>query len=415
MRSSVLNGESIYSAFRALFVFRRRPGAPANVGKERREPMNSFSVRTRIMEGGGLETIAPRLHRVFIVTDGFMASSGKVSYITDELDKAGAEYRIFDQVKADPDVGTVTKGVDTILEFKPDAVIAFGGGSPIDAAKAIVFFAAKACDMRDCMFIAVPTTSGTGSEVSRFAVITDPEKEVKYPLVEDSLLPDVAILDAVLTASVPPAVTADTGIDVFTHAVEALVSTAANDFSDAAAEKAIKLVRKHLLTAYREPDNMEARQGMHNASCLAGIAFSNSGLGLNHGMAHALGARFHIPHGRANGILLPYVMSFNAGCAESLTPVARRYAKIARLLGLESSSVRQSALNLIRTARKYVEQFHIPSNLQAAGVNKEEFEAELEAMAEAALADRCTATNPRPCTKEDILQVFRKAYTGKLP
>ena len=251
--------------------------------------------------------------------------------------------------------------------------------------------------------------------MSRFAVITDPEKEVKYPLVEDSLLPDVAILDAVLTASVPPTVTADTGIDVFTHAVEALVSTAANDFSDAAAEKSIKLVRKHLLTAYREPDNMEARQGMHNASCLAGVAFSNSGLGLNHGMAHALGARFHIPHGRANGILLPYVMSFNAGCSESLTPVAKRYAKIARLLGLESSSVRQSALNLIRTARKYVEQFKIPSSIQAAGVNKDEFEAELDAMAEAALADRCTATNPKPCTKEDILQVFRKAYVGKIP
>ena len=319
--------------------------------------MNSFSVRTKIMMGGGLETIAPKLHKVFIVTDGFMASSGKVGYITEVLDKVGAEYRIFDQVKADPDIATFTRGVDTI----------------------------------------------------------DPEKEVKYPLVEDSLLPDVAILDAVLTASVPPAVTADTGIDVFTHAVEALVSTAANDFSDAAAEKSIKLVRKHLLTAYREPDNMEARQGMHNASCLAGVAFSNSGLGLNHGMAHALGARFHIPHGRANGILLPYVMSFNAGCSESLTPVARRYAKIARLLGLESSSVRQSALNLIRTARKYVEQFKIPSSIQAAGVNKDEFEAELDAMAEAALADRCTATNPKPCTKEDILQVFRKAYVGKIP
>ena len=281
--------------------------------------MNSFSVRTKIMEGGGLETLAPKLHKVFIVTDGFMASSGKVSYITEKLDRAGAEYRVFDQVKADPDIGTVTKGVDMIQEFHPDAVIAFGGGSPIDAAKAIVFFAAKTCDMRECMFIAVPTTSGTGSEVSKFAVITDPEKEVKYPLVEDSLLPDVAILDAELTVSVPPSVTADTGIDVFTHAVEAFVSTEATDFSDAAAEKAIKLVKRHLLPAYQNPEDRKARQGMHNASCLAGIAFSNSGLGLNHGMAHALGARFHIPHGRANGILLPYVMSFNAGCAEQLT------------------------------------------------------------------------------------------------
>ena len=377
--------------------------------------MNSFSVRTKIMEGGGLETLAPKLHKVFIVTDGFMASSGKVSYITEKLDRAGAEYRVFDQVKADPDIGTVTKGVDMIQEFHPDAVIAFGGGSPIDAAKAIVFFAAKTCDMRECRFIAVPTTSGTGSEVSKFAVITDPEKEVKYPLVEDSLLPDVAILDAELTVSVPPSVTADTGIDVFTHAVEALVSTAATDFSDAAAEKAIKLVRRHLMTAYHQPGDMAARQGMHNASCLAGVAFSNSGLGLNHGMAHALGARFHIPHGRANGILLPYVMSFNAGCSESLTPVAKRYAKIARLLGLEATSVRQSALNLIRTARRYVEQLNIPSSIQAAGVDKAEFEAEAEAMAEAALADRCTATNPRPCSKEEILQVFHKAYIGRLP
>ena len=377
--------------------------------------MNSFSVRTKIMEGGGLETLAPKLHKVFIVTDGFMASSGKVSYITEKLDRAGAEYRVFDQVKADPDIGTVTKGVDMIQEFHPDAVIAFGGGSPIDAAKAIVFFAAKTCDMRECMFIAVPTTSGTGSEVSKFAVITDPEKEVKYPLVEDSLLPDVAILDAELTVSVPPSVTADTGIDVFTHAVEALVSTAATDFSDAAAEKAIKLVRRHLMTAYHQPGDMAARQGMHNASCLAGVAFSNSGLGLNHGMAHALGARFHSPHGRANGILLPYVMSFNAGCSESLTPVAKRYAKIARLLGLEATSVRQSALNLIRTARRYVEQLNIPSSIQVAGVDKAEFEAEAEAMAEAALADRCTATNPRPCSKEEILQVFHKAYIGRLP
>ena len=377
--------------------------------------MNSFSVRTKIMEGGGLETLAPKLHKVFIVTDGFMASSGKVSYITEKLDRAGAEYRVFDQVKADPDIGTVTKGVDMIQEFHPDAVIAFGGGSPIDAAKAIVFFAAKTCDMRECMFIAVPPTSGTGSEVSKVAVITDPDKEVKYPLVEDSLLPDVAILDAELTVSVPPSVTADTGIDVFTHAVEALVSTAATDFSDAAAEKAIKLVRRHLMTAYHQPGDMAARQGMHNASCLAGVAFSNSGLGLNHGMAHALGARFHIPHGRANGILLPYVMSFNAGCSESLTPVAKRYAKIARLLGLEATSVRQSALNLIRTARRYVEQLNIPSSIQVAGVDKAEFEAEAEAMAEAALADRCTATNPRPCSKEEILQVFHKAYIGRLP
>ena len=377
--------------------------------------MDAFSVRTKIMIGGGMDALAQRLHRVFLVTDKFMAESGKTNYVTDRLLRNGGEFKIFSDVQADPDIATVTRGVEQILEFQPDAVVAFGGGSAIDAAKAIVFFAARERDMRDCKFIAIPTTSGTGSEVTRFAVITNREKGVKYPLIDDSLLPDVAILDPQLTVSVPPAITADTGLDVFTHAVEAFVCTAANDFTDAAAEKSIKLVRRHLLNAYQHPDDLEARQGMHNASCLAGIAFSNSGLGLNHGMAHALGARFHIPHGRANGILLPYVMSFNAGCVDKLTPTAKRYAQISRLLGLESSSVRQSALNLIRTARQYIEKLSVPSTIQAAGVNAADFEAALEEMAQAAVADRCTATNPRSCTVEEVMHLYHKAFIGKLP
>ena len=359
--------------------------------------MEQFSVRTKIMTGSALEDLARQIHRGFVVTDRFMAESGRVSYVTDALDQVGAQWQVFSDVQADPDVATVTEGVSIIQEFKPDCVLAFGGGSAIDAAKAIVYFAAKTQDMRDCLFVAIPTTSGTGSEVSRFAVITDREKEVKYPLIDDSLLPDVAILDARLTASVPPVVTADTGLDVFTHAVEAFVCTAANDFTDAAAEKSIKLVRRHLLNAYQHPDDLKARQGMHNASCLA------------------LGARFHIPHGRANGILLPYVMSFNAGCSETLTPTAKRYAQISRLLGLESSSVRQSALNLIRTARRYVEKLNVPSTIQAAGVSAADFEAAVDEMAQAAVADRCTATNPRACTVEEVAQLYRKAYTGKLP
>ncbi|NCB63697.1 MAG: iron-containing alcohol dehydrogenase [Clostridia bacterium] len=377
--------------------------------------MDSFSVRTKIMIGGGMDALAENLKRVFIVTDKFMADSGKISYITDRLEQHGGAYQVFSDVQADPDITTVSRGVSMILDFRPDAVVAFGGGSPIDAAKAIVYFAGKQTDMRDIPFIAIPTTSGTGSEVSRFAVITDKEKGVKYPLVDDMLLPDVAVLDAELTMSVPPSVTADTGIDAFTHAVEAFVSTEHSDFSDAAAEKAIKLVKHNLLKAYADPGDREARQGMHNASCLAGVAFSNSGLGLNHGMAHALGARFHIPHGRANAILLPYVMSFNAGCTEKLTPTAKRYAQISRLLGLEGTSIRQSALNLIRTARKYVEKLNLPSTLRSAGVKEKEFEEALPGMVEAALADRCTGTNPQPCTAEEVAMVFRKAYTGKIP
>ncbi len=352
--------------------------------------------------------------RAFIVTDRFMAESGKVDYLTGPLSRMGGEYRIFSDVKPDPDINTVTAGVGQIMEFQPDVVIALGGGSPIDAAKAMVYFAGSQ-GLKDCPFIAIPTTSGTGSEVSKFAVITDPEKEVKYPLVDESLLPDVAMLDASLVTSVPRSVTADTGLDVFTHAVEAFVSTGRNDFSDAMAEKAIKLVYRYLLKVYKEPENIEYRQRMHNASCLAGIAFSNAGLGLNHGMAHALGAKLHLPHGRANGILLPYVMSFNAGCASKLTPTARRYAKIARSLGLGATSTRQSALNLIRFARNSVEKLGVPSSIKATKlVSEKEFEAMLDELAETALADRCTATNPEPCTVEDIKNVFRKAYQGNI-
>ena len=382
--------------------------------------MSEFLLKPRICFGQDALSVLNELsaRSVLLVTDQAMVKFGLAERVTALLRQRGIAWQMWDDVVADPDIATVVRGMKLMDNHYPDLVIALGGGSVIDAAKAVIFSLAQtrpqANRPRPC-FVAIPTTSGTGSEVSRFAVITDREKGVKYPLVEDSLLPDIAILDAELTTSVPPTVTADTGIDVFTHAVEAFVSTEATDFSDAAAEKAIKLVKRHLLPAYQNPEDRKARQGMHNASCLAGIAFSNSGLGLNHGMAHALGARFHIPHGRANGILLPYVMSFNAGCAEQLTSTAKRYARISRLLELESSSVRQSALNLIRTARRYIEKLNMPSTLQAAGVNAAEFEEAVHDMAEAALADRCTATNPRSCTAEEIEQIFRKAYSGKLP
>lgn len=201
---------------------------------------------------------------------------------------------------------------------------------------------------------------------------------------------------------------------MLTHAIEAFVSRNANDFTDAAAEKAMKLVRGNLMKVYKDPDDLEARQEMHHASCLAGLAFSNAGLGLNHGMAHTLGAHFHIPHGRANGILLPYVMAFNAGCHDKLTPVAKRYARIARVLRLEGPSIRQSAFSVIRTTRQYIKQLHIPDSIESAGVSRDDFENALEEMAQAAFADACTRTNPRECSVEEIKDVFRHAYTGRL-
>lgn len=375
--------------------------------------MDKFDLHTKVLIGGdALRAMIQGMHRAFIVTDAFMAGSGRVSYLTDPLEAAGVQYRIYSDIAPDPDIDMVTAGVSAMLEFQPDAVLAFGGGSPIDAAKAIVYFAARQFDLRDCPFIAIPTTSGTGTEVSKFAVITDKERGIKYPLIDDSLLPDYAVLDAALTRSVPPAVTADTGLDVLTHAIEAYVCTEANTFTDALAEKAVRLVHEHLLTAYREPDNIDARQGMHNASCLAGAAFSNAGLGICHSMAHALGAQAHIPHGRANAILLPYVMSFNAGCETSLTETAERYASLAALLGLKAASTRQSAINLIRTVRQLEKHMGVPHTIQKAGVDAGRFEEMLEPMAEAAMADRCTPTSPKQPTKAEIISLYRQAFSG---
>ena len=375
--------------------------------------MDKFDLHTKILIGGdALRSMMQGMHRAFIVPDSFMASSGRTAYLTDPMDAAGVEYRIYSEVGPDPDVDMVTAGVSVILDFQPDAVIAFGGGSPIDAAKAIMYFAARQAGLKDCPFIAIPTTSGTGSEVSKFAVITDRARGIKYPLIDESLLPDYAVLDAELTRSVPPRVTADTGLDVLTHAIEAYVCTEANSFTDALAEKAVKLVYENLLTAYREPDNLEARQNMHNASCMAGAAFSNAGLGLCHSMAHALGAQAHIPHGRANAILLPYVMSYNAGCETSLTETAKQYATLAGYIGLQSSSVRQSAINLIRTVRQFEKHMGIPQTIKEAGVDEAAFREMLEPMAEAALADRCTGTTPKKPTKEEIISLYELAYSG---
>ncbi|WP_411336545.1 1-propanol dehydrogenase PduQ [Ruminococcus gauvreauii] len=377
--------------------------------------MNNYYVKPRIYtDKSGLREVLKQAGRAFIVTDRFMYESGKVSYLTEPLEEMGIAYQVFSEVKPDPDIATVTKGISIMLDFHPQILLALGGGSAIDAAKAMNYLSARQGLAEKCLFVAIPTTSGTGSEVSKFSVISDPEKSAKYPLVEDDMLPDAAILDAELVKSVPPAVTADTGIDVLTHAIEAFVSTEANDFTDAAAEKAIKLVRSNLLRVYHEPDNLEARQKMHHASCLAGMAFSNAGLGLNHSMAHTLGAHFHIPHGRANGILLPYVMAFNAGCLDKLTAVARRYAVIARLVKIDGPSIRQSAFSVVRSTKQMIRRLGIPESIKAAGIEKEDFERVLDEMAEAAYQDSCTRTNPRACSKDEIRELFMRAYTGKL-
>jgi alcohol dehydrogenase class IV len=375
--------------------------------------MLTFSVKTKIMIGDLLDQVLIDFRRVLIITDRFMAQSKKVDYVIDRLN-ASAEHRVFSKVSPDPDINSVVEGITHLKEFCPDVVVAFGGGSAIDAAKAVVYFSHKVQALSAGVFVAVPTTSGTGSEVSKFAVITDEEKQIKYAIVDEELLPDVAVLDANLTVSVPGVLTADTGMDVFTHAVESYVSTAATDFSKALSKEALALVKEHLLRAYSEPQNRAARQGMHNASCLAGIAFSNAGLGITHSMAHALGAHFHVPHGRANAILLPYVMSFNLARVGAAPSSLNEYALLANAMGVKGASTRQSALNLVRMAYRYSQKMKIPLSIKEAGIEKHDFESALGAMVKASMSDPCTATNPKKCCREDLALIYEKAYQGTL-
>lgn len=376
---------------------------------------NLFRGGKKIIIGGELlEQVFLNTRKAFIVCDPFIENNKQIKYLTDILDKRNISYEIYSHIKPDPDIELVTDGIASLAEADPDTIVGFGGGSAIDACKAMMFFAERQKLISHCLFVAIPTTSGTGSEVTDFSVITHREQGIKYPLVNEALLPDVAVLDAALTVTVPKEITAITGMDVLTHAIEAMVSKNSTDFSDAMAEKAIKLIRSHLMTAYENPSNIEARQAMHNASCLAGLAFNNAGLGLNHSMAHALGAQFHIPHGKANAVLLPYVMGFNAGCFDNLTEYAKDYGRIARLIKVDSESLRQSGLNLIRAVKKFNVKLGMPSDIRSMGISKEEFKAQLDKMAKNAAEDRCSLTNPRDADTDDIKRIYVHAYFGNV-
>ena len=299
-----------------------------------------------------------------------------------------------------------------MLKNDADIIIALGGGSSIDAAKAVILMAKSSGRKDNVKFIAIPTTSGTGSEVTSFSVITDTQQGVKYPLVSPDLLPDIAILDPEFVKTVSPSITADTGFDVITHAIEACISTKATEFSDALAQKALELAFEYLPCAVKNGDNLEARDKMHKASCLAGMAFDSVSLGINHGIAHALGAKFHIPHGRANAMLLPHVIKFNAGISDNFETVSKRFqysqtavklAKISKLLGISSSqNVRISVKSLIDRIKFMEKEAGIPAYLKDANVSKEDYLAQKDAIIHSALKDACTATNPRKAEYSDV-------------
>lgn len=367
--------------------------------------MESFLIRTKVFFGeDALDQLGLfPIKKAFLVCDPFIVRSGMLSLITDPLEKSGAGWQLFDRVIPDPTVQSVSDGVAEILKYRPDTMICVGGGSAIDTGKAISYIYAKTAGEKRPFCIAVPTTSGTGTEVTSFSVITDPEADRKFPLVDDSMLPDVALLAPKMTATVPSAVTADTGMDVLTHAMEAYVSAGATDYTDALAEKAVLMVFQNLAQTVRHGDDMAARTKMQNASCIAGMAFNDAGLGLCHGMAHALGEALHIPHGRSNAILLPHIIAFNAQ-----NPAARKkYAALAALLDLSRYNETVAVHSLIEQVKELMHRVGIPEKLPDAQQSAR-LKAELPTMCAAALADGCTASNPLQPTEAQIEEIYLK-------
>ena len=381
--------------------------------------MKSFEIKTKIHFGdNALERLAQMpYNRVLVITDPFIAKGSMIKMITDPLDRAGKTYEVFHDVVPDAPIDKIIIGVKKMLEYMPEVIVAVGGGSAIDSSKSIREFALGINHYADVALIAIPTTSGTGSEVTSFAVVNDTVAKIKHPLVSPSLTAEEAILDAELVKSVPPAITADTGMDVLTHAIEAYVSTDHNEFSTALAEKSIEIVGVFLLRAYLNGNDTHARQKMHVASCLAGLAFNSASLGLTHGMAHQLGANFHIPHGRANAMLLPHIIEYNADIHKDSRsqseyhPSVKRYSTIAHVLGLSSYNKVMSVRSLIQWIQFMNQDMKIPARISEIGtISVNDYMSKVEAMAEAALADACTATNPRTPDKEAIMQIYRNLW-----
>ena len=407
--------------------------------------MQWFKIPEKIyFEAGSISYLEkmPNISRAFIVTDPFMVKLGYVDKILYHLRKR-TEYvhsEIFSDVESDPSFETVNRGVKMMNEFKPDVIIAIGGGSSMDAAKGMWLFyehpdpeglKLKFMDIRKRTYkfpklgekakmVAIPTTSGTGSEVTSFAVITDKKINKKYPLADYELTPDVAIVDTDLVMSLPQKITADTGMDVLTHAIEAYVSNMASDFTDGLAEKAIELVFKNLRDAYNDGTNRFARERMHNASTIAGMAFTNAFLGINHSIAHKMGAEFHMAHGRLNAILLPYVIKYNAQKPTKFVSFPKyeyfiadkKYAEISRKMGFKASNVEEGVNSLIEEIKKLNKDLGIESSFKEAGIDEKEFLEKVDMLADRAFEDQCTTANPRLPLVSELKQIMLDSYYG---
>ncbi len=417
------------------------------VGK-RRNTMQWFKVPRKIyFERNSIQYLQScrDVNKVFIVTDRSMVDFGFVNRVTEQLNlrKNKVQVQLFCDVEPDPDIETVKRGLRLMQAFGPDTIIALGGGSPMDAAKGMWLFyehpevnfddlKQKFMDIRKRAFkypelgkksklICIPTTSGTGSEVTPFAVISDKANNKKYPLTDYSLTPTVAIVDAEFTTNLPARPTAMTGMDVLTHAIEAYVSVLASDYTDGLALQAIKMVFEYLPRAVKNGKNdLEAREKMHNAATIAGMAFANAFLGMTHSLAHKVGAQFHCVHGYACAVLLPHVIRYNGQVPTKLSVwpkynhycADKKYQDIARLIGLKADTPEIAVESLATAVTNLTKEVGLDPNFAAMGIAEEDWNAELERMAVLAYEDQCSPANPRVPLVEDMKEILRKAYKG---
>ncbi|EBQ8600486.1 iron-containing alcohol dehydrogenase [Salmonella enterica] len=378
----------------------------------------NFIVPGKIFHGLGTfsELMNVKGKKALIVTgQGSMQRSGYINKATEYLQKSGIQVEVFDGVEADPAIETVMKGFAVMMHLQPDWIIGLGGCSAIDAAKAMwVFYEYPDTNFEDIIppftikplrnkarFIAIPSTSGTGTEATCVSVITDRLKGTKYPLVSYELCPDIAIVDGELCRSMPSHVTANTGLDALTHALEAYVTPLADAFTDSLAERAVIDIFQALPAAVEDGENLKARQTMHDASCLAGMSFSNALLGIVHSLSHQIGGMFGVPHGRANAILLPNVIRFNAMTCEA------KYTKLALLIGEKNSEDIATRIEKLRV------NISVESSFKDYGINEQKWHEKLNAMAEHAMADACTGCNPRAPSIEDMLKVLQACFNGE--
>lgn len=411
---------------------------------ERRENMLWLRVPEKVYFKRGCLPVALRelreeyqVNRVFVVTDSFLFQSGSINAVTDRLHDMGISYKVYSDVEPDPSLSSVRAGAKSMEKFSPDAIIAFGGGSAMDAAKIMwtlyehpdtdfMNMAMRFSDIRKriyrfpkmgekSIFMAIPTSSGTGSEVTPFAVITDEESGIKYPLADYALMPTMAVVDTDMMMSQPKSLTAASGIDALTHALEAYASVMASDYTDGMALLAIKNIFEYLPICYEDGSNAAAREKMANAATMAGIAFANAFLGLCHSMAHKLGAFHHLPHGVANALLITEVMKFNiskaprkmATFSQYAYPHAlERYGECARFIGIEGSSDEELFDGLVKRIEELRANIGIHDNIGAYGIKEKDFMESLDAMTKQAFDDQCTGANPRYPLMNEIKEIY---------